>query len=267
MGTAIQQIQPQQLKLYHEPAPFERYNQTTPNSYFVERYPWAFEQYGSPFIELNTAAELGLNIIPASINTDFFAAVLGGRKDLGHHTIYYEPEMHFYFRDSDGVFKPTSAEKLQNQYRALLMRCAQEMPANVNKLNLVNEFRSDRTVRAIVQRAKSALAADHTFFSATSPYQRIRGVELYERIARRFVDEMLCGEPDQVLLMSDAYERFLELLKHQNLEPVKRCEFKAMVTPLMKERFDVCLRNDLRIDDRRGVRGWKHVALVQAHPN
>jgi len=267
MGTTIEHSAPQQLKLYHEQAPFERDRQITPNSWFVKRYPWAFEQFGSPFLELTEATDaFTVKTQLVSINTDFFAAVLGGRRDLGHHVVYLESEMAWYFKNSDGVFKPTTAEKLANQYRALLMKCAEEVPASVNVLNLFHEFRSDKVAKAVVQRAKSVLAADSSFFSPTSPHQRIRGVELHERFARRFVDELLTGQPGNVLLMADAYERFLQLLKLQNLEPVKRCEFKAMVTPLMKERFDICLRNDLRIDERTGVRGWKHVALVQAAP-
>jgi len=172
--------------------------------------------------------------------------------------------MQWYFRDSDGVFKTTTAEKLTNLYRALMMKCAQDLPGNVHKLNLFQEFRSDRIAKAVVLRAKSILAADSSFFSATSPHARIKGIEIHERIARKFVEELLCAEPGNILLLADAYNVFLKLAKQQSLGPVKRSEFKAMMVPLVQEQFNVCLRNDLQIDERQGVRGWKNMRLIQA---
>jgi hypothetical protein len=47
---------------------------------------------------------------------------------------------------------------------------------------------------------------------------------------------------------------------------IKRSDFKTMVVPLIKNEFDVALRNDLVVDGRRGVRGWKNVRLNQTEP-
>jgi hypothetical protein len=47
------------------------------------------------------------------------------------------------------------------------------------------------------------------------------------------------------------------------LEPIQRSEFREMMLPLIREQFDVCLRNELRIDERQGVRGWKDLKLSQ----
>lgn len=257
------------LKL-HKPEPanlnFGASSQIAPNSWFVQRYQDQFHQFGSPFLELTQSNEFGEQIILVSINTDFFASILGGRKDLNHHTIYYETEMAWYFKDWDSIYKPTTAEKLQNLYRALLMKCAQDMPPNIHVLNLFHEFRSDKVAKAVVQRAKSVLAAEESFFSATSPNQRIRGTELVERIARVFVDSLLTKEPGQILKLQDAYISFLALLKEKDLPQIKRSDFKAVVGPLIREQFDVALRNDLNLDERSGIRGWKGVKLLQASP-
>ena len=204
--------------------------------------------------------------MPVSINLDFFAGVLGGRKDLEHHVVYYQPEMEWYFLDGDGIYKPTTAEKLANLYRALIIKCASEMPGNVHKLNLFHEWRSDKTSKAIIHRAKSILAADSSFFSATSPHQRTRGIELHERIARRFVDELLTCEPGKVLMLHDAYAAFCSLLKQSELEPLKRSDFKGMVVPMIRDGFNVALRNDLVVDGRQGVRGWKNLR-IQTRPD
>jgi hypothetical protein len=235
----------------------------TPNKWFCQLYPDQFEKFGSPFLELRE----GGNIFCADINTDFFAGVLGGRKDLKHHTIYFEPDMQFYFKDWDNIYKPTTSEKLANLYRALLIRSAQEMPSNVHKLNLFHEFRTDKVAKAVVQRAKSVLAADSSFFSPTSLHTRIRGVEILERVARVFVDDLLTKETGTILKLQDAFTIFRGLLKQRNLPDIKRSDFKAVVGPLIREEFDVALRNDLPADGLTGVRGWKGLKLIQTVPS
>jgi hypothetical protein len=271
MGEDIALTNPNNLRLY-EPGRFSQFGQDpepakTPNEWFVQRYPDAYENHGSPFLELvESLDQFTVQVLPITINHDFFASVLGGRRDLGHHVVYYEGELAWYFKDSDGIFKSTTPEKLMNVYRALMMKCAHDMPPNVHKLNLVHEWRSDRTAKMIIQRAKSILAADHSFFSPTSRYQRIRGQELTERVARKFVDEMLTCEPGQILRLGDAYSVFRGLLKQRDLPDIKRSDFKAIVTPLIREQFHVALRNDLPSDGVAGVRGWKNVGLVQAGP-
>ena len=234
----------------------------TASVYFAEMFPDAAKQHGCPFVEIRDQLPDGqYTLTPISVNVDFFAGALGGDSRLGHSIIYYEPEMQWYYREPHlQLYKTTTAEKLQNLYRALLMRAAQELPAENNLVNLCIEFRSDKTAKAVVHRAKSILAADSSFFSATSPHQRIRGgIEFTERIARRFVEEMLSSEPGNVLLLADAHDAFCKYLKLQQHEPIKRSDFKAVVEPLIRDQFNVCLRNDLRIDERSGVRGWKNM--------
>jgi len=58
--------------------------------------------------------------------------------------------------------------------------------------------------------------------------------------------------------LGDAYAVFRGLLKERDLPDIKRSDFKAVVVPLIKDQFNVCLRNDL---DGAGVRGWKGVKL------
>jgi hypothetical protein len=63
-------------------------------------------------------------------------------------------------------------------------------------------------------------------------------------------------------VLGDAYVAFCSLLKQGELESVRR-EFKAMVGPLIRDQFDVALRNDLVVDEGQGVRGWKNLRLSQ----
>jgi hypothetical protein len=240
----------------------------TPSIWFAQKFPAAL-RFGCPMLEMRQTTCNGLErIVPVALNHDFFAGMLGGDSALHHSVVYFEPDMQFYYREPFLMtYKPTSSEKLQNFYRAMLLRCAQEVGEEVDKLNLFNEFRSDKNARIVVQRAKSVLAAGPDYFSATSPHTRIRGVELYERLARKFVDELLSVESGKVLMLGDAYAAFCALLKQGELESVKRSEFKAMVGPLIRDQFDVALRNDLVVDERQGVRGWKNLRLSQTLPS
>ena len=230
----------------------------TPNSYFQSLFPSHTAQFGSAFLQLRETEAGKTRVNPISINLDFFASIISDPA-LGLSVVYFEPEMQFYYNSAfQPVFKPTSSEKLQSLYRGLLMKAAQSFTKDVNILNLFVEFRSDKTAKAVVQRAKSILAADSSFFSATSPNQRIRGVEMVERVARKFVDEVLSSEPGQILRINDAFAVFRQLLKERELPDIKRSDFKAVVVPLIKDQFNVCLRNDLGGSGR----GWKGVKLL-----
>ena len=250
------------LRLHEANLSFGRPQQISPNSWFVERYPEQFHQFGSPFLELTQHIDqFTSQVIPVSINQDFFAAVLGGRKDLGHHVIYYECECNWYFKDSDDIYKASTADKLANQYRALLMKCASDMPPNVHKLNLVHEWRSDKYSKGVVNKAKSICLASPDFFSVTSPHQRIKGQEIHERLLMKYVSEALTSEPGNILMLQDAYNAYCRLVKQKELAPVKRSDFKAMVIPMIKDQFNTGLRNDLVVDGKSGQRGWKNVRL------
>ena len=237
---------------------------TTPNEWFVLKYPHSYENHGSPFLELvEPIDQFSHQVLPITINIDFFASVLGGRKDLGHCVIYYESEMQWYFKDWDGVFKPTSPEKLMNLYRALMMKCCEEMPGNVNKLNLFHEFRSDRNAKAVVQRAKSILAASPEFFSATSNNQRIRGQELHERLMRVLVEQMLEKREGACLTVTQAYQVFCRLSQQRQLGQLKRSMFKETMRDLVRDLYGVGLRRDVPDLLGKQQEAWKGLAVVE----
>ncbi len=236
----------------------------TPSEWFSKRFSDQAKIYGCPFLELNEQSSEGFTKINAlSANIDFLASILGGEKRFGHHVIYFEPDMQFYFRDADQIYKPTSEEKLGSLLRALLIRCAEELPENVSKFSLFQEFRSDKTIRAVVRRAKCILAADHTFFGPESKHERQKGPEMHERVARVFIEQALEKQPGEMLTLTNAYLYFCEYLKQQGMEPVKRNIFKRIFSPLIREEFNLCLRNDLvNGTTKKQSRGWKGLRAV-----
>jgi hypothetical protein len=239
---------------------------TTPSEWFSKMFPVQAKIHGCPFIELAEDTADGLKKInPQAPNLDFLASILGGDEKMGHKVIYLEGEMQFYyFNPRDRIFKPTSDQKLANLLRAFLIRCAEELPESVHKLNLFLEFRSDKIIRAVIHRAKSILAADHTFFSVDSKHQRQKGPELHERLARVFVEQVLERQPGEVLTLTNAYLYFCEYLRGRGMVPVKRSIFKGMFTPLIRDAFNLGLRNDV-IDQATNhqTAGWKGLRAVQ----
>jgi hypothetical protein len=225
-----------------------------------------FEPMGcSVLLELTTQTLNGFTRVnPIAQNVDFFAAALGGAPKLGHKVVYVEGEMQFYYFDPrDNLFKPVSPEKLENQLRAMLARCAEEVPDSGNKLKLFVEFRSDRQTRTVVQRAKSILAADETFFSAESSNQRIKGIEAHEKLARVFVEQALERRPGQVLTLTDAYLKFCEYIRERDLPRIDRRQFKSVIAPLVRQQFDVALRNDLIAANQKQNCGWKDLQAIE----
>ena len=72
------------------------------------------------------------------------------------------------------------------------------------------------------------------------------------------MSELLTSEPGQILRVNDAFAVFRRLLKERELPDIKRSDFKAVLVPLMKDEFNVCLRNDLGGSGR----GWKGVKML-----
>jgi len=143
------------------------------------------------------------------------------------------------------------------------MKVAQEMPANVHKLNLFHEWRSDRFARSVVQRAKSILAADSSFFSATSPHQRIKGTELHERLMRNLVETLLESRAEACLTVTQAYDVFCRLAQQRQLSPLKRSMFRATMQDLVRERYGLALRNDVPDTENRHQQAWRGLAVVE----
>jgi hypothetical protein len=256
----------------YEPEPFLLADHTivskpaTPSQWSSKHFPEQARIFGCPFLELKETLSDGFTKMnPLAPNLDFLAAILGGDARMGHKVIYLEGEMQFYYQDQpSGIFKPTTPEKLGNLLRAYLIRCAEELPDSVNKLNLFLEFRSDKTIRAVIQRAKSILAADHTFFTTDSKNAREKGPEIHERLAKVFVEQILERQPGEVLTLTNAYLVFTEFLRQKSMVPIKRSIFKGMLAPLIRDAFNLGLRNDV-IDQATNhqTAGWKGLRAVQ----
>jgi len=234
----------------------------TPSEWFARRFPAEVKRWGCPFLEAVVEdVETRKLVTAVSMNNSFFAAALSDSQ-LNHSVVFYEPDQEWFFLDPrDNFYHPTSEAKLMTLLSALLLRCAEEMPACVDRISLFVKFREDQRLKAVVKQARSVLAADSTFFSINSPHQRIEGPEQHGRMARQFVGRLIKPQAGQLLSIGDCYNGFEGYCRNNGVEPVARKAFKQLVVEIIKEEFEVGFRSDLKNAEGRYLRGWKGLTV------
>ena len=239
---------------------------STPSQWFARRFPAEVKRWGCPFLEAVVEdVDSGRKLVSAvSMNCSFLAAALSDCQ-LGHSVVFCEPEQQWYFFEPrDGCYHPTSEAKLMTLLSALLVRCAEEMPSNIDKVNLFVKFRADEVLRAVVKKARSVLAADSTFFSPTGPNHRADPTEQPAQTARRFIQSTVKPKPDQHLSISDCYAGFAGFCRNNGVEPVAKKAFRQMIVEIIREEFGLGLRADMKNTKGRFERGWKGLAVESA---
>ena len=237
----------------------------TASQWFCNLFPSSAKTHGAPFLENRISSVDGFtSSSPLSVNESFMASALGGDRRLGHSVIYWSAECQFYYFDPvDQLYHATTEAKLGDLMRALFARCALELQKEIGVFQLFTTFRSDPVIKSIVERAKSVLAVSEDFFSATSPRSRVNGIEMHEKLARVFIEKALKAKSNEILLVGLAYESFAKIVREKDMAPIKRSVFKEMMKPLVREKFNICLRNDLVVGERYS-QGWKDLAMVEA---
>ena len=240
---------------------------TTPSQWFADKFPAAFTNFGTPFLE---TVEHGIDFDfrrIVEINIDFFAAALGGDERLGHRVVFFRPEGCFYFRDVDGTFYPTDETKLATLLSALLLRCAEEMPATVDRCNLFVDFRKESKLNEVVRKARCILAVEASFFAADSIHRRVEGVETIDRTARNFVGTNIdVATPAEQLTVAELIAGFLEYCNANKLKLETPRQAKRFIVEAVNEHYGVRLRHDLAADGKKCARGWKGLAFRNRSP-
>lgn len=239
----------------------------TPSQWFGAKFPVAFRNFGTPFLE---AVEHGIDFEfrrVVEMNADFFAAALGGDERLGHRVVFYRPEGCFYFKDHDGTFYPTDELKLATLLSALLLRCAEEMPATVDRRCLFVDFRKESKLNEVVRKARCILAVDATFFAADSIHRRVEGVETIDRTARNFVGSNInVATPAEQLTVAELIAGFLEYCNANKLQLDAPRQAKRFIVEAVNEHYGVRLRHDLAAGGKKCARGWKGLAFRNRSP-
>lgn len=238
-----------------------------PNQWFADKFPEQVGRYGPAFMEGAWNDTDGLkHFIPAYLNEDFFAAILGGDKSLGHQVVWYPPEETFYFFDYRvDAFCPTTEAKLKLLLSNYLVRCSQDCRSLVDITNLVVRFRQDECLQRIVDEAKAVLEADRLFFQGTNGQRRFidgKYIEPNDEPAyRQFVKRVIVREPEGKITVADAFHRYYEFCRSQGQHPLTRQEFKQLVAEVIREEFNVGLRHDVPTETGKAGHGWFGVRL------
>jgi hypothetical protein len=239
---------------------------TTPSEWFSKRWHQQAETFGTPFLEAKFLdGNLEKHVNPIALNDIFFASILAGNQELGHKIVYYTPDEAFYFKDprEAGIFKPTTEDKLKTLLSLYILECAEQLTDATPKLNLFVRFRKDEELQNIINKARSLLAVDKSFFGADSPNIRTGGAEEKERVAKTFINLVIELNPQQTITLADAYTVFREFSGKQGVKLVERRHFEDLAGDIIKEQYGLALRNDILNDSGRHQRGWRGLGLRQ----
>ncbi len=252
-GTTLRLNQPSST------GPFSEYQQPeriTPSTWFAQKFPNC-AAFGSPFLECEYQLPNGLTrITPISLNTDFFAAILGGSSRLKHKVIFYGPSHQFLFFDPrTQQFRETTKDKLKLLLSQLLLQCAREMPQNIDILNLFIHFRADHVLNKCIKKAKSVLAANESFFK-NSPYPR--EPRKHEKLATLFSKTAIEHCPTAILTVNQCYQSFSLFCLSNGAEVINRHDFNGVMKNAIRREFKLGLRHDVRPKPQAPpAKGWK----------
>lgn len=243
----------------------------TPNSWFAELFPEARNRYGNAFFEdVSVDSQRRQVTTPSVINEDFFAAILEGERRLGHRIVYL-PAEGFWFKDTKlDAFCPTTDKKVEILLSNYLLKCAENMGANVASKVLFLDHRRPSVLAGIVQRAKAVLEADPRFFEGANAPKRVSNGRILEpsmpSSPENFIHSTFVPKEGGVVIVSEAYQKFLGHCQRENLTRVEFTEFKRVARELVMEKFQLGLRHDIRTPEGRQTHGWKHIRLLSDSP-
>ena len=238
----------------------------TPSEWFSKRWPQQADTYGTPFLEAKFLdGNLEQHVNPIALNEIFFASILAGDESLGHKVVYYTPDEEFYFKDprDGGIFKPTTEDKLKTLLSLYILECAEQLTDATPKLNLFVRFRKDQELQDVVNKAKSLLAVNKSFFGADSLNIRTGGAEEKEKVAKTFINLVIELNPQKSLTVTDSYNAFREFCVKNGLLLVERRHFEDLVGDIIGQQYGLGLRNDLLNGSGRQQRGWRGIGMRQ----
>ncbi len=229
-----------------------------PNIYFEMICPELIEDYGYPFYTTIQNKLFG-------INTDFFAAYLGGQKRFKHDVVFFLPESKFYFYDPTvAQYLPTTEEKMRIWLSLVLQERAwgQDMD---HASKMLIDFRSSDVVTEILGKAKALLAADGAFFEGGQAHPRFVAEDLQinnlQFTVRFFMERTIHLEEKSILTITDFMNGLKSYLLESGVTMPKLQDLKSIVLDAMRQIHGKGLRNDLIADDSKCVSGWKGLRL------
>ena len=240
---------------------------TKMDNWFARKYPEAERRFGKPFIW--RAIKDGFErtaVRPQMLNEDFFAAMLGGERGLGHRIVYC-PGAGFWFWDPVvEAFCPTTDAKMELLLSNYITTYGEVFRAGVDILYLYEEHRKPALLKRVVNKAKAILEADESFFQGEQGQSRyVNGKRIVaQQVASPmlFIENAVTKRDGAILTAKAAYQEFCRYCESGGFLKMTLTEFKEMIAPVLYERFQLSLRHDIKVDGGSQTHGWKHIALL-----
>ena len=240
----------------------------TPNEWFIQRFPEEAYRYGAAFFSeaLSKDPFQQTKFKRALINEDFFAAMLGGEKGLGHK-IVYEEQSGFWFLDPKvDLFRLASPLKMELLLSNYLVKCLEAMGSRVDQTQFARDYLEPHLIKRIVEKSKVVLEVDSSFFNGEHAHSRILNGRVLSPLLINPPEEFIMSafQPEEgcSVLVTDAYQEFLCYCQLGNFQRIKFKEFKEIAKELILERYQLGFRHDIRTAEGRQTHGWKHIRLI-----
>lgn len=247
-------------------------SRSTSCKWFEARFPEVARKYGHPFIE--TTYQSGewnfqqTDHKPDMLNFAFFAAILGGDKGFGHDLIYDGANDIFYFYDPVcEAYRPTTLEKLEALLMYHFAECAKHVTMETEALALNVFPTSQAHLAKAVHVARSLFTVTSSFFHGpNAPRRWFEGKYLEARkpppdAIVQFADSHLQASPGTVLSLPDSYTAYVAFCGAKDVPPKSRKAFRQGFDMLMRKKFTVGLRRDLKDERGKTIEGWNGVRL------
>ena len=126
--------------------------------------------------------------------------------------------------------------------------------------NLVVRFREDSCLQSIISKSKAALQTERCFFEGKHGKRRyVDGKYIdpnEEPSYEQFVKKAIVREPEAKLTVGDAFHRYYQFCRDNQMKPLTRSEFKQLVAEVIREQFKLGLRHDVPGEGGKHNHGW-----------
>jgi len=104
------------------------------------------------------------------------------------------------------------------------------------------------------------LEADSQFFTGKDGHRRCiqgRYIEPNEEPSYQvFVKKAIVREPEGKLTVGDAFHRYYQFCRDNQMAPLSRQEFKSLVAEVIREEYQLGLRHDVLDERGKQTHGW-----------
>ncbi|MEI6714359.1 MAG: hypothetical protein WCO60_11450 [Verrucomicrobiota bacterium] len=239
----------------------------TPENWFIHKFPVEARRYGAPFLFHSVVNGLSHHALrPQLLNQDFFAAMLGGEKGLGHQIVYCPGDGFWFWDPTVEAFCQTTEAKMEILLSNYLVKYGEAFRTGLDVMYLYDKHRKPAVLKRVVTKAMAILEADESFFHGELGQPRyVEGERVLPQPVASplmFIGSAVTRQEGSVMSASEAYLEYVRHCARSGQLKVTLTEFKSLAAKVLAERFGLSLRHDIRTSDGRQTHGWKNLKLV-----